>query len=192
MLLILIQLVNSTVLKLICDSYPQLYINSDDSFCNLPSTSLPRWLLNRSESISLPRLCLYMCSGKLVYSRGPLCWRTWWHQELLPWFPPLCLMDLRLASLTLGTLLILVTSGPWPSVGQKIYTNTWAVHITGGELEANRIARKHGFVNHGKVSLLFRQVILVCLESSLGLHVLCMHVSFKMKVVDCMRCLLSA
>ncbi len=143
--------------------------NSDDSFCNLPSTSLPRWFLNRSESISLPRLCLYMCHGS---SRGPLCWRTWWHQELLHWFPPLCLMDLRLASLTLGTLLILVTSGPQPSVGQKVYTNTWAVHITGGEQEANRIARKHGFVNHGKVSVLFRQVIIVCLESSLGLPVL--------------------
>uniref|UniRef100_A0A671KSF7 Furin-1-like n=1 Tax=Sinocyclocheilus anshuiensis TaxID=1608454 RepID=A0A671KSF7_9TELE len=60
-------------------------------------------------------------------------------------------MDLRLASLILGTLLILVTSGPRPSIGQKVYTNTWAVHITGGEQEANRIARKHGFVNHGKV-----------------------------------------
>ncbi|XP_052006866.1 furin (paired basic amino acid cleaving enzyme) a [Xyrauchen texanus] len=60
-------------------------------------------------------------------------------------------MDLRLVSLTLGTLLILVTSGPRPSIGQKVYTNTWAVHIIGGEQEANRIARKHGFVNHGNI-----------------------------------------
>ncbi|XP_051947682.1 furin-1-like [Xyrauchen texanus] len=60
-------------------------------------------------------------------------------------------MDLRLASLTLCTLLILVTSGPRPSIGQKVYTNTWAVHITGGEQEANRIAKKHGFINHGNV-----------------------------------------
>uniref|UniRef100_A0A671KU90 Furin-1-like n=1 Tax=Sinocyclocheilus anshuiensis TaxID=1608454 RepID=A0A671KU90_9TELE len=74
-------------------------------------------------------------------------------------------MDLRLASLILGTLLILVTSGPRPSIGQKVYTNTWAVHITGGEQEANRIARKHGFVNHGKVSFLFRQVILQTLDT---------------------------
>jgi len=70
-------------------------------------------------------------------------------------------MDLRLASLTLCTLLILVTSGPQPSIGEKVYTNTWAVHITGGEQEANRIASKHGFVNHGNVSVMFRQVILV-------------------------------
>ncbi|XP_073715337.1 furin (paired basic amino acid cleaving enzyme) a [Misgurnus anguillicaudatus] len=60
-------------------------------------------------------------------------------------------MDLQLASLTLGTLLILVTSGPRPSIGQTVYTNSWAVHITGGEQEADRIAEKHGFVNQGKV-----------------------------------------
>lgn len=60
-------------------------------------------------------------------------------------------MDLRLASLTLGTLLVLLTSGPQPSIGQTVYTNTWAVHIEGGEEEADRIARKHGFVNHGNV-----------------------------------------
>uniref|UniRef100_A0A8C1GC99 Furin (paired basic amino acid cleaving enzyme) a n=1 Tax=Cyprinus carpio TaxID=7962 RepID=A0A8C1GC99_CYPCA len=68
-------------------------------------------------------------------------------------------MDLRLVSLTLGTLLILVTSEPRPSVGQKVYTNTWAVHITGGEQEANRIAKKHGFVNHGKVMWAEQQVV---------------------------------
>lgn len=70
-------------------------------------------------------------------------------------------MDLRLASLTLGTLLILVTPGPRPSVGQKVYTNTWAVHVAGGEQEADRIAKTHGFVNQGNVSTAFRHVIFV-------------------------------
>uniref|UniRef100_A0A8C2KK44 Furin (paired basic amino acid cleaving enzyme) a n=1 Tax=Cyprinus carpio TaxID=7962 RepID=A0A8C2KK44_CYPCA len=97
-------------------------------------------------------------------------------QELLPWFPPLCLMDLRLASLTLGTLLILVTSGPRPSIGQKVYTNTWAVHITGGEQEAHRIARKHGFVNHGKVfgdyyHFRHRKVVKRSLSEHRGTHI---------------------
>ncbi|XP_062403414.1 furin (paired basic amino acid cleaving enzyme) b [Sardina pilchardus] len=31
------------------------------------------------------------------------------------------------------------------------YSNSWAVHIAGGAHEAERIARKHGFVNHGNV-----------------------------------------
>ncbi|XDV18703.1 hypothetical protein PO909_024345 [Leuciscus waleckii] len=84
-------------------------------------------------------------------------------------------MDLRLASLTLCTLLILVTSGPQPSIGEKVYTNAWAVHITGGEQEANRIASKHGFVNHGNVSVMFRQVIIVCV-GSLGLGGLLIYV----------------
>uniref|UniRef100_A0AAR2KBX8 P/Homo B domain-containing protein n=1 Tax=Pygocentrus nattereri TaxID=42514 RepID=A0AAR2KBX8_PYGNA len=60
-------------------------------------------------------------------------------------------MELQLASLLLATLLTLLTSEVTPSLGQKVYTNTWAVHIAGGEEEANRIARKHGFVNHGNV-----------------------------------------
>uniref|UniRef100_A0A4W4G615 P/Homo B domain-containing protein n=1 Tax=Electrophorus electricus TaxID=8005 RepID=A0A4W4G615_ELEEL len=37
------------------------------------------------------------------------------------------------------------------SRGEKVYTNTWAVHITGGEEEANRIAKKHNFINHGNI-----------------------------------------
>ncbi|XP_036399472.1 furin (paired basic amino acid cleaving enzyme) a [Megalops cyprinoides] len=61
-------------------------------------------------------------------------------------------MDLRLASLLLlWTLLVLLTSAVRPSAGQKVYTNTWAVHVTGGAEEADRIARKHGFINHGNV-----------------------------------------
>uniref|UniRef100_A0A8C1Q180 Furin (paired basic amino acid cleaving enzyme) a n=1 Tax=Cyprinus carpio TaxID=7962 RepID=A0A8C1Q180_CYPCA len=81
-----------------------------------------------------------------------------------------------LASLTLGTLLILVTSGPRPSIGQKVYTNTWAVHITGGEQEAHRIARKHGFVNHGKVfgdyyHFRHRKVVKRSLSEHRGTHI---------------------
>ncbi|CAL8260437.1 unnamed protein product [Merluccius merluccius] len=34
----------------------------------------------------------------------------------------------------------------------EVYTNTWAVRITGGAGEADRVARKHGFVNHGNVA----------------------------------------
>uniref|UniRef100_A0A8C5LYT5 furin n=1 Tax=Leptobrachium leishanense TaxID=445787 RepID=A0A8C5LYT5_9ANUR len=34
---------------------------------------------------------------------------------------------------------------------QKLYTNTWAVHISGGPAEADRLAQKHRFVNHGQI-----------------------------------------
>ncbi|XP_048415915.1 proprotein convertase subtilisin/kexin type 4-like [Stegostoma tigrinum] len=37
------------------------------------------------------------------------------------------------------------------SSGRRLYTNTWAVHISGGAGEAKRIARKHGFINLGRV-----------------------------------------
>ncbi|KAI7814423.1 putative furin A, partial [Triplophysa rosa] len=66
--------------------------------------------------------------------------------------------DLRLALLTLGTLLILVTSGPRPSIGQKVFINTWAVHIAGGEQEADRIAKTHGFVNQGNDLVRFQRL----------------------------------
>uniref|UniRef100_A0AAQ5YDT6 P/Homo B domain-containing protein n=1 Tax=Amphiprion ocellaris TaxID=80972 RepID=A0AAQ5YDT6_AMPOC len=60
---------------------------------------------------------------------------------------------LRLLELLLGPLLVLLVAGLGPPVlGQKVYTNTWAVHIPGGQEEANRIASKHGFINHGHVS----------------------------------------
>lgn len=36
--------------------------------------------------------------------------------------------------------------------GHKVYTNTWAVHIPGGPAVADRIAKKHSFINHGQVS----------------------------------------
>lgn len=59
---------------------------------------------------------------------------------------------LRLLELLLGPLLVLVVAGLGPALGQKVYTNTWAVHITGGQEEADRIASKYGFINHGHVS----------------------------------------
>ncbi|GAA6079388.1 furin (paired basic amino acid cleaving enzyme) a [Tachysurus ichikawai] len=60
-------------------------------------------------------------------------------------------MELCLACLPLVTLLTLLTSEVKPSLAQNVYTNTWAVHISGGVDEANRIAQKHGFINHGNV-----------------------------------------
>lgn len=59
---------------------------------------------------------------------------------------------LRMLELLLGPLLVLLVSGLEPTLGQKVYTNTWAVHIPGGQEEADRIASKHGFINYGHVS----------------------------------------
>ncbi|XP_053573693.1 furin [Bombina bombina] len=40
---------------------------------------------------------------------------------------------------------------PVISLVNKVYTNKWAVHIPGGMSEADRIARKHGFINQGLI-----------------------------------------
>ncbi|KAM6980915.1 furin (paired basic amino acid cleaving enzyme) a isoform 1-T2 [Aplochiton taeniatus] len=48
-------------------------------------------------------------------------------------------------------LLVLLLSELGAAFGQKVYTNTWAVHIPGGPEEADRIASKHGFINQGHV-----------------------------------------
>uniref|UniRef100_A0A673X627 Furin (paired basic amino acid cleaving enzyme) b n=1 Tax=Salmo trutta TaxID=8032 RepID=A0A673X627_SALTR len=65
-------------------------------------------------------------------------------------------MDARLALLQLGTLLGLLYLALELTAeltsAEEVYTNTWAVHIEGGPQEADRIARKHGFINHGNVS----------------------------------------
>ena len=61
---------------------------------------------------------------------------------------------LRLVELLLGPLLVLLLAGLGTALGQKVYTNTWAVHISGGPEEADRIASKHGFINYGHVSRL--------------------------------------
>ncbi|KAI1889765.1 hypothetical protein AGOR_G00166300 [Albula goreensis] len=86
-------------------------------------------------------------------------------------------MDLRLAlTPLLWTLLVFLSSAVSPSAGQKVYTNTWAVHITGGAEEANRIASKHGFINHGHVfgdyyHFRHRAVVKRSLSSHRGTHV---------------------
>ncbi|XP_029282125.1 furin (paired basic amino acid cleaving enzyme) a [Cottoperca gobio] len=58
---------------------------------------------------------------------------------------------LGLKELLLGPLLVLLVSGLEPVLCQKVYTNTWAVHIPGGLEEADRIASKHSFLNYGHV-----------------------------------------
>uniref|UniRef100_A0AAQ4Q4M4 Furin (paired basic amino acid cleaving enzyme) a n=1 Tax=Gasterosteus aculeatus aculeatus TaxID=481459 RepID=A0AAQ4Q4M4_GASAC len=58
---------------------------------------------------------------------------------------------LRLLELLLVPLLVLLGSGSQPALGQKVYTNTWAVHIPGGPAEAEQVASKHGFINYGHV-----------------------------------------
>lgn len=55
----------------------------------------------------------------------------------------------RLLEFLLVPLLVLLFCGPVQ--GQKVYTNTWAVHIPGGQEEADQIASKHGFINYGHV-----------------------------------------
>uniref|UniRef100_A0A4W4G9W7 P/Homo B domain-containing protein n=1 Tax=Electrophorus electricus TaxID=8005 RepID=A0A4W4G9W7_ELEEL len=67
----------------------------------------------------------------------------------------------------------------WSRHIQKVYTNTWAVHITGGEEEANRIAKKHNFINHGNVSMIFgdyyhfrhRRMVKRSLSAHRGTHI---------------------
>lgn len=46
-----------------------------------------------------------------------------------------------------GPLVLLVADAH----GQKVFTNTWAVHISGGPAVADRLARKHGFLNQGQI-----------------------------------------
>lgn len=48
-----------------------------------------------------------------------------------------------------GALVLLVADAR----GEKVFTNTWAVHIPGGPAVADRVARKHGFLNLGQVGV---------------------------------------
>lgn len=57
-------------------------------------------------------------------------------------------MDARVALLHLWTVVVLLK---WIDAAE-VYTNAWAVQIDGGPEEADRIAREHGFINHGNVS----------------------------------------
>lgn len=66
----------------------------------------------------------------------------------------LLFMDARAALLHLwAVLLVLLKAEQKWSDAAEVYTNTWAVQIIGGQEEADRIASKHGFINHGIVSL---------------------------------------
>ncbi|KAG5270201.1 hypothetical protein AALO_G00189910 [Alosa alosa] len=85
-------------------------------------------------------------------------------------------MDLQSARLLLGTVLLALTVSLSPGLADKIYTNTWAVHISGGAPEANRIAEKHGFVNLGHVfgdiyHFRHRRVVKRSLSDHRGYHV---------------------
>lgn len=62
-------------------------------------------------------------------------------------------MDLRPCSLLLlWTLLVALVLLAQEVLAQRIYTNTWAVLVPAGPQEADRLARKHGFLNLGPVS----------------------------------------
>uniref|UniRef100_A0A3P9IWG8 Furin n=1 Tax=Oryzias latipes TaxID=8090 RepID=A0A3P9IWG8_ORYLA len=64
---------------------------------------------------------------------------------------PLLGCRLRLLEFLTGAVLLMLVSGIGPTFCQNIYTNTWAVHIPGGQEEADRVAEKHGFINYGHV-----------------------------------------
>lgn len=62
-------------------------------------------------------------------------------------------MDLRPCSLLLHwTLVVALALLAQEVLAQHIYTNTWAVLVPAGPQEADRLARKHGFLNLGPVS----------------------------------------
>ncbi|NWZ30561.1 FURIN protein, partial [Asarcornis scutulata] len=61
-------------------------------------------------------------------------------------------MDLRPCSLLLlWTLLVAFVLLAQEVLAQRIYTNTWAVLVPAGPQEADRLARKHGFLNLGPI-----------------------------------------
>ncbi|NXV28381.1 FURIN protein, partial [Rissa tridactyla] len=61
-------------------------------------------------------------------------------------------MDLRPCSLLLlWTLVVALALLAQEVLAQRIYTNTWAVLVPAGPQEADRLARKHGFLNLGPI-----------------------------------------
>ncbi|NXL27817.1 FURIN protein, partial [Glaucidium brasilianum] len=61
-------------------------------------------------------------------------------------------MDLRPRSLLLlWTLVVALALLAQEVLDQRIYTNTWAVLVPAGPQEADRLARKHGFLNLGPI-----------------------------------------
>lgn len=69
-----------------------------------------------------------------------------------------------MALLHLWTVFVLLTAEQKWIDAAEVYTNTWAVQINGGPEEADRIAREHGFVNHGNVSSTY-SILGVCLNA---------------------------
>uniref|UniRef100_A0A8C5I6J5 Furin-1-like n=1 Tax=Gouania willdenowi TaxID=441366 RepID=A0A8C5I6J5_GOUWI len=83
---------------------------------------------------------------------------------------------LRLLELLLVPLLLVLVFGLEPVLCQKVYTNTWAVHIPGGREQADQIAAKHGFINYGHVfgdyyHFRHRTVVKRSLSDQRGTHV---------------------
>uniref|UniRef100_A0A6Q2Y3G6 P/Homo B domain-containing protein n=1 Tax=Esox lucius TaxID=8010 RepID=A0A6Q2Y3G6_ESOLU len=98
----------------------------------------------------------------------------------LPRAPPFLFMDVRLVLVQLGTLVVHLStalkSSSGLTTGGEVFTNTWAVHIEGGPQEADRVARKHGFINHGNVfrdyyHFWHRTVVKRSLSGHRGIHI---------------------
>ena len=55
-----------------------------------------------------------------------------------------------------------ISSSVWFSLVTSLndikYSNRWSVQVVGEKEEADRLARKHGFVNEGKVSVMYVHV----------------------------------
>ncbi|XP_062847344.1 furin (paired basic amino acid cleaving enzyme) b isoform X2 [Trichomycterus rosablanca] len=60
-------------------------------------------------------------------------------------------MEVRWLLLQFGTSLLLLSAVVQSTSSRELYTNSWAVHITGGQEEALRISYKHNFINHGNI-----------------------------------------
>lgn len=72
-----------------------------------------------------------------------------WFPEAPPPAPPPAMRPFPTA-LWLGLALALLAVG-WASARAPIYVSSWAVRVTNGYQEAERLARKFGFVNLGQV-----------------------------------------
>lgn len=54
---------------------------------------------------------------------------------------------MEILKVVLGLFLIHLTTGD----RKALYSNSWAVEVSGGYSVANEIAKKHGFINKGQV-----------------------------------------
>lgn len=74
-----------------------------------------------------------------------------------------CFVDLiaSMHAVIFGVVLILVTSRFSLGEDTVLFSNSWAVEIRGGVGVADRIARRHGFINKGQVSLSMKRPPLI-------------------------------